>query len=131
MNKILYPIAFISLFTVSCANDNAAKEDTEAPVIEWLSPVSNTTYNSGDTIKIKALISDNDELHEGELKLLNKNSGVELLKKELHIHELKQYTVDEIYVVKNDDDAELKLQISASDHHEHTTTKELNLTHQQ
>jgi len=127
MRKILFTALLLPLFFTACTDNNAAEEDTEAPVIEMLSPAANTNFKTGDTLRIKAAISDNDELHEGEVKLTNISTNTDLLKYDLHVHELKQYTVDTMYIIKADDNANLKLLITASDHHEHNTIKETEL----
>ena len=62
----------------SCSKDNPVTEDTQEPVITWLSPADGSVFSSGDDILVSFRIEENDELHTWDLEL-RKSSNDSLL----------------------------------------------------
>jgi hypothetical protein len=66
--KIVSPVGII-LLLISCNNE----KDARYPVIEILAPAENATFRPMDTITVKASISDNENLENVEIALVNED----------------------------------------------------------
>ena len=70
----------------SCSKDNPVTEDTQEPVITWLSPADGSVFSSGDDILVSFRIEENDELHTWDLELRKSSNDSLLLNVGEHDH---------------------------------------------
>ena len=131
MNRfhLIFPLLLASLtFFVACDEDDDHDHmDTEAPVINIMSPTSTAMYMSGDSAHIHVVITDNDELHEysAVIERTHMGSTVEVWNESGHEH-TQQKMIHADYVIDvpgmhND----FTLRVTASDHSGNETTDEV------
>lgn len=88
--NILIPavIALIAI-TAACHKDDHDhdhdKNDTEPPTINIIQPTA-TVFDSGDTVRIQVVVTDNVELHEVDVFINNKKTNEEVYKLHRHSH---------------------------------------------
>lgn len=90
---------FILVFSVACLA--ACKKDggdSEKPVINVTSPAANQQFTAGQTVNVVATITDNDELHEVHLTVVNKTPSAEVVHFHNHV-DVKSYSMNESFVV--------------------------------
>lgn len=128
MNKLfITATVFALLGLVACDKDEHNHDDhtdKTAPTINIISPVGTEMMMSGDTVKIQAEVTDNDELHEVSLSVTRTHMGntEEVMHKHYHSHTDK-LTITEDYVIAvpgmhND----FKFIIKATDHNNNLNT---------
>jgi hypothetical protein len=106
---ILFSIITLSLF--SCSKTT----DTEAPKITITSPVNNQVFAVGDTIFLKATITENDELHHIDA-LLIKNEAETVWSRGYHSHN-QFFEVNDAYILlQTDSNSTFKFEVIADDH---------------
>jgi len=120
---IVFSVLF-NLFLTACSKSES-KQDTEGPEITIYQPSIEDNYLNGDTLRVLAAISDNDELHDISANIVRVNKGVseEVWVLESHSH-LETYDLFGWYVIEVEDEYnEFELSISASDHNGNVSTK--------
>ena len=75
------PIFYLTslVFLASCSKKSGDSKDTSPPVITIVSPLNNQIFTAGQTIQITVNASDNDEVSELHIQVINKTTG-ELLR---------------------------------------------------
>jgi hypothetical protein len=107
-----YGVLFL-LFIVGC-KDNIA---SSPPRIEVLSPEKGKTFQMGDTFRVRAVITHEDQLHDLQLRVRNLDTGIDLLSRSYHRHVTRLELTD--FIVLTDPDLrKLELYLYASDHNE-------------
>lgn len=109
---------FLLCFLFSCEKGHIQQHHGEPPSIRSAYPGRSVIYREGDTIKIKAKISDNIELHEISVTLKDVSKNRSLLNLNEHIH-VQNYHLDTFLIlpVKNPG-ARYQFKIYANNHAE-------------
>ena len=105
----------ISVFINSCNKYTGPSE----PVITLTSPSDTTIINAGDTVLLKATVSDNKSPHEVYITFKNTDEDSVLLYEHPYIHGAKNYNFSVIWITGSA--ASYQLMVEADDHESHTT----------
>lgn len=117
---------FLFLVTFQACEQDGTMTDEEAPQIELISPTMNDMFKNGDTLRIHAVIRDNDELHDISAKITHTRMGVSetVWNVEAHSHE-EVYTIQEDFIIDvSGEHNDFKLEFTVSDHNGNVGTKE-------
>jgi len=96
------------------------KSDSEQPVITINSPLNGQSFTNGQTVTISAAISDNEELHDVQLTVVNTVNGNHILHEEYH-PDVKTYTIGKTFTAQTG--GVYRIEVMAGDHAEnHTMT---------
>jgi hypothetical protein len=121
--KVFRCIVFF-LFTLnSSCNDDDVKVDKQPPEIEILSPERNTIYSQGDTVYIKASLSDNSSLRKGFVHIHDQLLPVgkdTLFSYEFNVN-AKDFVLDTICIVNDPVDKNYVIYFDAIDQAENIT----------
>lgn len=117
--KKVFTILLLS-FLLGCK-----KSDETAPSITVLSPNQGQVFTGGQTVAIKASVSDNNELHMVHVTVLDNTTNGHLVHTEQH-PDAKSFDVNESFVPQAG--RSYTIEIEASDHDENTTKKELTVS---
>jgi short-subunit dehydrogenase len=110
---------FIVLFITDCT-----KKDEVAPVITIQSPVENQVFSAGQTITIKATVTDNESLHMVHVIAID-NTGGHWVHSEDHV-DGKSFEIVKTFVTNAGKN--YTISIDATDHDENTATKQINVS---
>jgi len=111
------PFLFIASLSLLAA---CGKSDSEQPVITINSPQNGQSFSNGQTVTISAAISDNEELHDVQLTVINNSNGNHILHEEYH-PDAKTYTISKTFVAQTG--GVYRIEVMAGDHAEnHTMT---------
>ena len=113
MKQILVAVCVLVLF--SCSKNGG---DTEKPVLVLNTPTGNQTFPGGTVVTISGMASDNDELHEVHIYVINKNSDTEILHFHEHADE-KKYNFNQTFTAQAG--ITYKIEVQADDHVGNTT----------
>jgi hypothetical protein len=113
--KTAIPVLFL-IFVFGCK-----KSDVVPPEIVVISPQQNQTYSSGQTVIIKATITDNDGLHMVHV-IATDNTGGHWVHSEDHV-DGKSFQVNKTFVT-NPGNTYIII-IEATDHDDNTASKEI------
>src|SRR5574343_744360 len=109
----------ISVFS-SCKKEDDdhdhSTSDSTKPSIIISSPVSMKVYNSGDTVRLFAKVSD-ASLHELLVRIKNDSTGEEYFRYTPVVHDLNYFEVDTYWVSKVTDHTNASVIVAAEDHH--------------
>lgn len=122
MKQHIY-LTFISvlLFFTACKKEVVPPEEPLGPEIEILSPVSSTSFESGETLVLEANIVMEGGLHEYLIVLTNMTTNEEVNSWSAHTHD-DSVNFREEMLLDIQDHFEWKLEVSASDHNGNTST---------
>ncbi len=113
ISGLLIVLAILLTAFYSCNSD----DDVEFPVIEFSSPVAGSHYSVPDSIKVKAVITDNNNIEWMKLDLVDKNQKP--VGKTFPINDINKtsFSLNEYYPVKDIhlSSGKYYIQISASD----------------
>ncbi|MEZ4805821.1 MAG: hypothetical protein R2852_10140 [Bacteroidia bacterium] len=122
IKKSLLAIVILSIFLISCdkKDDNTTtpatdNSDKDKPVITINTPTAMQIYNSGDTIRIKGMVTD-ASLHELLIKITKDSDGSELFSETPTVHDLKSYTIDTYWKSAVSGHTNATLVVLAEDH---------------
>ncbi len=119
----------ISVFS-SCNKEDDdhdhSTSDTAKPVIEISSPVSMKVYNSGDTVRLFAKVSD-ASLHELLVRIKNDATGEEYFRYTPEVHDMNYYEVDTYWVSKVTDHTNATVIVAAEDHNSNVDSASVNI----
>ena len=118
MKKYL-PLVFGILF-FSCG-----KSDELAPVITVTSPNENQVFTGGQTVNVKATITDNEGIHTVHLSVIDNNTGGHLVHFEEH-YDGKTYELNKSFPVQAG--RSYKIEIGAHDHADNDAAKEITVS---
>ncbi len=124
--KVAVVSAFVAFTASSCDKDDDStggtnpQEDTEAPVINLMSPDTSSTFHSGDTIHIHGTVTDNDGLHEVSVSVTNDKSLPELNVTE-HTHG-QTYNIHQEYIIPTTMHTNIEVKVEAEDHNGNKAT---------
>lgn len=115
-------LALILTYVSSCQNhdedehddDHTHTPDNIAPVIQFTSPRDSIIYKIGDTIPIKATITDNG-LHELQVYVY-RLGGDTLMHQIINVHELTVFNLDTFWPSGSTPAGNMKVSITAQDH---------------
>jgi len=107
----IFILTIISISIISCK-----KTDDEKPVITLSTPVSEQDYAIGDTIFISGHVSDNEALHELEIRLTKEETGETPFTFTPTVHDLASYHIDTFYIPSDTVHIHYHLKIEAWDH---------------
>lgn len=114
-------LAFLALSVFSSCkkedddHDHSGTDSTK-PSITISSPVSMKVYNSGDTVRLFAKVSD-ASLHELLVRIKNDSTGEEYFRYTPVVHDLNYFEVDTYWVSKVTDHTNASVIVAAEDHH--------------
>jgi len=109
----------IVVFIIGCT-----KKDEVAPMITIQSPVENQVFLAGQTITIKATVTDNESLHMVHVIAVD-NTGGHWVHTEDHV-DGKSFEVVKTFVTNAGKN--YTISIDATDHDENTATKQINVS---
>jgi hypothetical protein len=123
--RILYFLCGFILLASSCDKNNEPVIDKEAPVIEILEPEDNFFYAQGDTVFIKALLTDNTLLRKGSIHVHDEFQPFGQDTVFVHEFNLKVNAVmlDTFWIVNDPLDKNYVIYIDAIDQSENLTDK--------
>ena len=75
----------------ACKKD---KGDTQEPMINVTSPSANQQFPGGQVVNVVAAITDDDQLHEVHLTVINKNTNEELIHYHNHV-DVQSFNINE------------------------------------
>jgi len=104
------------LFALGCS-----KKDEIAPLISVTSPTDNQIFAAGQTVNIKATVTDNEGIHMIHVIAID-NSGGHWVHSEEHV-DGKTFEINKSFVTNPG--KTYTITIDAIDHDENTTTKEI------
>ena len=116
--KQLIPLFFLATL-VSCG-----KSDTTPPVITVVTPSDNQVFTNGQTVTVKADLSDDHGIHEIMLTVLD-NTGGHVLHFDEH-YDGKTYSLNKTFTVQSG--KTYTIEIESTDHNENTGTKTLTVS---
>ncbi len=119
--RILIFSTLAALFMAACEKDDnnnqAPLEDTEAPVITIIEPDTSTHVMGGMAMPIKVQVTDNDEVHEIHLNVVNTTNGNDSIMMHVHQHSHgKTAMMDTSFVVPMKHHQDYEIRVRASDH---------------
>ena len=112
-------VAFAVLLFFACSKDGG---DTQKPVVVLNTPTGNQTFPGGTVVTISGTASDNDELHEIHIYVINKNTNSEILHFHEHADE-KSYQFNQTFTAQTG--VTYKIKVEADDHVGNTTDIEI------
>ncbi|MFL5773423.1 MAG: Ig-like domain-containing protein [Flavisolibacter sp.] len=121
-NKNTMKILSIVLIILMCG---CGKNDDMAPVITITSPTDNQVFSGGQTVNIKASITDNEGIHMIHVSVIDNSTGGHLLHTEDH-PDVKSYNVNQTFVGVTG--RTYTIDIDANDHNENLANKEVNVS---
>jgi hypothetical protein len=95
------------------------------PVILLTSPTDNQVFGGGQTVNIRANITDNEGIHMVHLSVIDNTTAGHLVHTEEHPDE-KTYNLNQSFVAQAG--RSYTIDIDASDHNENTSKKELTVS---
>lgn len=105
-------VLIISIF--SCHHHSS--EDVNAPEINILSPVEASQFNNGDTLFIKANISDDTDLHEALIQIKRSSDQFIIFSHVPEVHGYVTYDIDTFWIVQTSITQNARVEIISSDH---------------
>lgn len=87
--------------------------DTQPPVIQVISPTPNQVFNAGDSVHIRAQVSDNTEIHEVHCFVTIGTTSTLVLHFEEHL-DAASFTLDKAFAVQSG--VTYRIEIDANDH---------------
>jgi len=109
----------ILFFVASCG-----KKDEIAPVISIASPMANQVFSAGETVTIKATVTDNESLHMIHVIAID-NTGGHWVHSEEHV-DGKTFDINKTFVANAGKN--YTISIDATDHDENTATQEIKVS---
>ena len=105
------------------SGNNPSPTDTIPPVLSVQTPTNNQVFNTGNTINVTGLVTDDLGLYRGSIRIVNDASGL-LLKEQLYeIHFFKQYNFSVSQVVNVTVPTDFTITVWFEDHGYNKTTK--------
>lgn len=89
--------------------------DTEKPVVTISSPTDMQVYYTGDTVKIKGLVTD-ASLHELQIKIIKDSDASVLFTETVDVHDLTSYSISSNWKSFVSDHSNAKVIVLAEDH---------------
>lgn len=126
-SSIHFLIPALILAFAACQDDHD-HDDHGAPTITINSPTESLAINTGDTLHIDWVGTDDDDLHEALVVLENATTSSVLFSDTPAVHGLATFTYSANVPVGAVGPASLKLTVTISDHAEHEVSKVVNLT---
>lgn len=124
MKKLIFSLLFLASFSVilsSCKKDEE-ETDTNAPLITVSSPSESAMFMNGDTVFIKANVTD-ASLHELLVKIQNTGTSEVVFTATPVVHDLTEYNLDTYWVSNVSDHSNMLLSIEAIDHNDNSSSK--------
>lgn len=112
----------LGILLASCHSDSV---DDEKPVISITSPTNGQSFTAGQTVTVAATVSDNDEIHEVHLHVINIVTGVHEILFEEHT-DAKTYTLNKTFTAKAG--ANYQVLLEADDHSGNQASAEVRVT---
>ena len=120
-----YLAALLMLFLFSCKKDDAAPADSQVPVILLTTPSNAQTFASGQTVTIKANISDNQRIREVHLEIINTTTGA-FITHEHYAPENGDFLLNRTFTAQAS--AAYKIKIEAEDMQQNKAKAEINIS---
>lgn len=112
-------VAFIALTFASCG-----KSEETPPVVNVIKPSENQVFTNGQTVNVKADISDETGIHMVHLIVID-NNGIHLDHFEEHL-DAKTYTLNRSFNVETG--KSYTITVDATDHGNNTSTKDVHVS---
>lgn len=113
-------LLILLFFCFSCG-----KPDLISPVITLASPQENQVFTAGQTVTVKATITDNEGIHMVHLIVLDKSNNGHMVHFEDHF-DGKTYELEKTFPALAG--KSFSIEIDATDHNENVTKKELTIS---
>jgi|SRR6478736_1455356 len=111
------------LFVVFISSCSKSSGDDAAPVIVINSPQANATVAADAVIAVSATITDEDEIHEVHLDIINKTTNEDF---HFHYHpDVKTFNINETFTATAG--TTYKIQVEADDHSGNKSEKEIEI----
>jgi hypothetical protein len=120
---VLAVVTLTLLVIPSCKKKNDLPHE---PIVNVLSPDNYSFYNSGDTVSLRAAVSDNEDLHEIRIEI--KQGNLLVFGHYPYVHAKESFTADTIFkcpVVA--DTTDYLIEFEAEDHDYNKTLKTVNI----
>jgi hypothetical protein len=117
--KKFVPIACLCLL-LGCG-----KSDDIAPVITLTTPAENQVFTGGQTVTVKATITDNEGIHMVHFSVTDLSTGGHAAHLEEHL-DSKSYSLNQAFATAAG--RSYKIEIEAVDHNDNVTSKELTVS---
>jgi hypothetical protein len=120
---VLAVVTLTLLVIPSCKKKNDLPQE---PIVNVLSPENNSFYHSGDTVSLRAAVSDNEDLHEMRIEV--KQGNLLVFGYYPYVHAKESITADTIFkcpVVA--DTTDYLIEFEAEDHDYNRTLKTVNI----
>ena len=117
MRLLVIAIALTCL--VACKKDGG---DTQKPVIVLNSPMGNQQFPGFSPVTISGTVTDDTEIHEVHVEVINKNTSTEIM----HVHDhvdARSYTINQVFTAQAA--TTYKIHVEADDHVGNTTVIEI------
>jgi len=116
-NLSIFAICFLAIAPFGCTKNRKDSPTVVplVPLITILMPVAGTTYEHGDTVRMKAHIQHSSELHEYAVIMRNTDNNDTLFSYEVHKH-ATSVNVDTFWVNNVTVHSPMELTVAAEDH---------------
>ncbi len=127
----LLGIVIFSAMLISCRNDrhddddehDDNKTDTQSPSIDINTPTNAQIFSITDTIKINGLITENESLHEANIKITDLSSNATVYANFPLVHDLTSYTFSQMFFPNVTTHTSYNVLVEATDHAGNKTSK--------
>jgi hypothetical protein len=110
------------LCVVSCK-----KTDSDAPIVNIVTPLADDQFSGGQDIRIKGDVSDAVNLHALTIKITDDKTGTVLFSNTPAVQNLKTYTYDVTWKAKVSDWTDATVTVIAENHADIQTTKTIKI----
>jgi hypothetical protein len=122
MKRILVLLCLSIL--AGCSKD---AKDVTPPVITLTSPANNQQFTAGQVVNIDGTVTDDDQIHEVHIYVINKATSAEVLHSEQHL-DSKSFTIAQHFTVVAG--VTYQIRVQANDHTGNENEKDLEVNSQ-
>jgi hypothetical protein len=105
------PVLIIALICLAACKKNSG--DTTKPLIQISSPTPNQQFTAFSTVTISGTVTDDDQIHEVHVEVVNKNNSTAVIHFMEHV-DAKTYNIQQAFVVQAG--ITYKIHVEAHDH---------------
>lgn len=125
-NSLLFLSAIALLISVSACKKTEGTVDT-SPVVTISTPTAGQNFVSTDSIHFTGTASDNEELHEGKLEIIQASNDSVLAYQNEYVHAKKSYSFDGRFLIPVTTSTSAIARATYEDHDGNRTVREVNI----